>query len=351
MTIKDVAELAGVSMTTVSRTLNGSAIPCRDTRQKVMEAARQLGYFPNQSARMLRRKDLAGNKKTNGVIAYISNVTEIDRNGMHVKAQAWKLHLLGSALNERGMCMLTRWIRPEDDNLVIPQVLDEVVDGVITSIWQSNAVEMLRKIVPVVMLNADVRKDVTMRIPSVNYDQRAATDKIVAHLYALGHRRVALFRPSLDRGWDPERWAAFVSSAGGVGMEIPSVFEKCWGIFPHNHERVMDEFAALLLPMIKKRAITALMSGNDVYSWAVIERLQKSGVRIPEDLSVTGFGSPDPPVRGDLRLTAAYFPWDALVPPAVEKIIQLVKSGDTGVDRLLIRPDIIVGNTTGPAAG
>lgn len=269
-TIRDVASKAGVSIATVSRVLNRSSPVSSDKQASVIEAAEALGYSPNPAALSLL------NKQTGGIGVLLPYLTgeffsELLR-GLDDAAREHDLILIVSSSHRR----------PSDFQRSM-QMLDKRVDGLVVmapEIDPASAASILGSDTPVVFLNtyADgVLADV------VNFDNRAGAFAVTQHLLELGHREIALVRGP-DKSRDAhERVRGYREAMAEAGVADTARLEVSG-----DYTREAGYNAAEEILRWAARP-TAIVACNDYCAKGVMSALSKRGVRVPEDVSVTGF--------------------------------------------------------------
>jgi DNA-binding LacI/PurR family transcriptional regulator len=265
-TIYDVARLAGVSHQTVSRFLSGFEGIRPETRARVESALAELEYRPNSAARQLR------SRRTNriGVIA-----DRVDQTGpARIIAGAT------AAARERGYLLdvvLTNGIEVEAVESALALVNEHLVAGILATAQTDRMVEYLREHAPSAPMVVDARLTVTPGGPSLNeYAGALAAD----HLMDLGHRRVGYV--SGPTAWlaASGRQAGFSSRVRERGGEVVWTREGDWSA---------DSGASAWRGLgAEERRVTAIAGGNDSMAIGLISAAVGDGLRVPEDLSVTG---------------------------------------------------------------
>jgi LacI family transcriptional regulator len=271
MTIRQIAELAGVSIATVSRVLNGRGDVSDETRQLVTRIIRENGYTVNRSARGLQ----AGRTGLVGVLvplvypAYFSGI----------------LAGAAEALSERDLQIVLSPTRGEHDREVsLLDRLHGVSDGALIILPEESSAELeelLDRGYRFVVIDPLMPLD--ERIPSVSAAHTSGADQAMQHLLALGHRRIAQITG--PRGWvateDRRRGYQAALAAAGIlpdpALEVEAVPE----IMP-------GRAAAEQLLDLPERP-TAIFAFNDNIAVGVIQAARARGLRVPEDLSVVGF--------------------------------------------------------------
>lgn len=275
VTSLQVAELAGVSQSAVSRVFTPGSSVSKKTEAKVRAAAEKLGYRPNILARSLK----SGKSRIIGlVVAYLENYfypeaverisSELQKVGYHV------LVFLGqnTAL---------------DTDRVVNDLMDYQVDGIVlasVSMSSELAQKCLTIGVPVVLFN---RGQDDGRMSSVTTDNFAGGYALADFLCSLGHERIAHIAGFEGAMTQRDREAGFRAGLAAAGKEL---FSRAVGNFryPEAQAAGRELFATSCRP-------DAVFVGNDHMAFAVMDVLRfELGLRIPEDVSVVGFDDVPP---------------------------------------------------------
>ncbi|MDO4906039.1 MAG: LacI family DNA-binding transcriptional regulator [Lautropia sp.] len=275
-TSHDVARLAGVARSTVSHVLNGSnAVRLSDeTRRKVREAARTLGYRPNSAALMLRH----GATRTVGLLVTRSSSLSVD-------GYVPPLFMgIGSVLRRQGYHVLLETFDTENgDERYGDLVETRRIDGLIVLGPDPDSAE-LRAIVesdfPIVLIGSiGSPKEV-----SVSGEIDAALDEAVDHLVALGHRAI---------GCIPFSPMGFVASDRRTGKLLRAL-KKRQLCMPEEAIECADFSAesghqAMRTLLTRRPDLTAVFAGNDTIALGAIGGAAALGYGVPRDLSIIGF--------------------------------------------------------------
>lgn len=282
ITIRDVAEESGFSATTVSIVLNNAPlaryIPS-PTKVRIQKAAKKLGYHPNIFAKSLRSK----RNHTVGVMVF--DVTDpyctlILRGIENSLYQASYLPILTDAHNDR-----SRFER------YLEMLLERRVEGLIVlANWVVIDINLLADLekseVPTVIIG---REHESKSISSVIVDDEGGAYSALAHLYALGHRKIAFVRGPKALMSSKKRWKGIQKFAQDTGLELdqrlmvdlPDQLSPNLGI--EDAHKMTEEL------LKRKRPFTALMAYDDMTALAAIRALTRAGVKVPETCSVVGF--------------------------------------------------------------
>ena len=266
--IKDVAAKAGVSIATVSHVLNGTRTTRPHTRERVLEAVRELGYEQNQAARNLAR----GKSSLLGLI--VSDV----RNpffpdiiaGFQDRALAHDMDALVLNTNydsERTLNSVRRLM-----GLQVPGV------AILTSQIDPSVIDMLaqRRIAAVYL---DLGR-VAPSISNILLDYEHGIVEALEHLSALGHRKIAYIGGPLSLKSAQRRKRAFTQTAARLGIDPSQTIDADF--------TVKGGYAACSRLLNGARP-SAIMAGNDLTAIGVLHQAYDSGLRVPHDLSVVGF--------------------------------------------------------------
>lgn len=271
-TIRDVAKVAGVSPSTVSRVLNGRGPVRESTRRQVEEAIRRLRYAPHPAARDLRLK--SGHLL--GLI--ISNLTfpffgEVLKGVVETAtARGYGVLLADSEGRLRRELELLEEVRRRGCRASL----------LITSAYRpEHALVLRRSGMPVVLASAHVADP---EVPCVGVDNAAAAFELMQHLLAQGHRRIGIIRGPLD---DPvtsgERLKGCRLALQGAGLPWDETLVE-EGDFSIRGGR---EAAERLLA--RGVAMTALFAFSDEMAMGALQALRRAGLRVPEDVALAGF--------------------------------------------------------------
>jgi LacI family transcriptional regulator len=308
VSLRDVASATGVSFQTVGKVLNGKGTVAPETRERILEAARELGYVPNALARSLvTRKTL-----TLGIVVSDLGDTQLARFVVGAEREA----------RRRGHGVLIGSIDQEgtDAERYLRMLLERRVDGILTAAPQMERDErvgtLLRSSVPAVSIHRISGGGVSL----VGSDQIQTAVLATRHLLDLGHRRVATVTGSESRQVTSRRLDGYrrALEAAGVAPD-PALVEN-------GHWEADGAYEATLRLLDRAPCITAVYAQNDVMALGVLSALHEKGLEVPTDCSVVGCD--------DIPMAAR------TIPPLTTVRIPFYETGKTAV-RLLL--DIIAG--------
>ncbi|MEV4518219.1 LacI family DNA-binding transcriptional regulator [Dactylosporangium sp. NPDC049525] len=266
--MNDVARLAGVSHQTVSRVLNQHPSVSPATRERVLEAVRQLNYRPNAMAR-----GLAGRRsRVIGVVSFdtilygpASTLLGIERAA---RAAGYGVSIVTlEQLDHSGMVA------------ALEALADQSVAGVVVIAPQTAAAAALHSL-PLGVAAVAVESNVGGEIPAISVDQVTGARLAVQHLLGLGHRKV--WHLSGPRDWLEthgriEGWRGTLEEAG---LPAPPLMTGDWS--------ARSGYQAGL-ELARRGDVTAVFAGNDQMALGMMRAFHEHGIRVPDDVSIVGF--------------------------------------------------------------
>jgi LacI family transcriptional regulator len=257
--IRDVAGASRVSVATVSRVFNDNPRVAEETRRRVLAAAARLGYWPNAIARSL----ITARTHAIGVVL----------PDLHGQFFSELIRGIDSAARQRRLHLLVSSFSPTDEDLTSAlRTVRGRIDGLIVMAPDQNASSALRQsrgATPTVLINPEAEVPGCDSISIANFDGAYA---MVRHLLTLGHKRIATIAGS-ERNID--------------GRERLDGYRAALEVRGNFTERSGYEAAIELLE--RKSRPSAVFVANDHMAVGAIGALQDNGVRVPQDVAVTGF--------------------------------------------------------------
>jgi DNA-binding LacI/PurR family transcriptional regulator len=301
--MKDIAERVGVSITTVSHALNRTRAVAPETRRKIEEAIRELGFYKNVHARRLVR----GRSDFLGLI-----VSDIGNPFFPEVIKSFE-----SAALEGGFDLLlcnTNY-EPRRTELAVRKMIENKVRGVavMTSEFApALAKDLLAHHVPVVFLDVGPVQVLTSNI-RVNYTQ--GIFEAIDHLYELGHTEIAFIAGPQNLRSAVTRRKAFLDALQKRSLASHRTVEG-------NHK--VDGGMTAVGTLLRKRPLpTAILCSNDLTAIGAIRALHEARLKVPEDVSVIGFDDIDFAQMAHPPLTTINLPRDRLGSLALEALRKL----------------------------
>jgi LacI family transcriptional regulator len=332
VTIREVADEAGVSIATVSRVLNGRDDVAPETRELVGRIIQERGYSANRGARALS----AGRTGLVGVVvplvypvyfsAILSGATE-----------ALQEHDLRAVLSPTGH-------QHDREVTLLDRLMHGLTDGALIVLPEESSEELERLVdAGYRLVVIDPLMPLDDRIASVSAAHTSGADQAMKHLLGLGHRRIAIITG--PRGWvateDRRRgYHAALASAGILpdpALEVESNFEIDGG----------EQAAFQLLDMTEPP--TAIFAFNDNHAIGAIKAARIRGLRVPEDLSIVGFDDVEHATIVTPMLTTVRQPLAEMGRTAVSLLMRLLDRHSLETLHVELATRLVVRESSGPA--
>ncbi|MEV0915205.1 LacI family DNA-binding transcriptional regulator [Streptomyces sp. NPDC049967] len=305
--IKDVAAQAGVSVATVSRVLNSHPSVSPDARGRVLAAVEALGYRPNTLARSLRTDQT----RTLGLV--ISDVlnpyfTALARS-VEEEARALGYSVIIGNADER----------PEQQDEHVRTLLDRRIDGLLVSPADGDSPllhDVARTGTPMVFVD---RWMPGVDVPVVRADGHRAIQDLVAHLYALGHRRLAIIAGPAATTTGDERVEAFRAAMSAHGLALPDAYIGQGDFQAASGRRATEHFLALPEPP------EIVFAADNLMALGALDAIRAHGLRVPEDIGLAAFDDIPWFVHTGPPITAIAQPTGELGRAAVRALVDIVE--------------------------
>ena len=330
MTIRDIAELAGVSISTVSRAVNGRSDVSEETRRLVRQIAREHGYTASRDARGLStgRTGLIG--VTLPVIhpTYFSSI----------------LASVAEALDEYDMRIVLCPTQHQHDREIslIERLMHGTTDGAILVLPEESASELralARQGYRCVVVDPGAPPDPD--IPAVSAAHSAGADQAVRHLLSLGHRRIAAITGPRGRMATEERLRGYYAAMAGAGV-LPDAHLVAESTFTVDGGL---EAAGRLLELAERP--TAIFAFNDPIAIGAMQAARARGLRIPDQLSIVGFDDTNEAQFLTPGLTTVRQPLAEMGRMAVNLLVRLLENQDQAPLQVELATTLVVrGSTT-----
>lgn len=323
VTIRDVAQRAGVSVATVSRVLNDSGPVHEDTRVRIHEAARALRFVPNSAARSLSTR----RSNTLGVLLpdlHGEFFSELIR-GLDLAARRHKHHLIVSSSHDdrQEVEAALRAMRGRVDGLILMSP-DIAAETLVAEIPES---------LPTVLLNSAVRDD---RFDTLEIDNGGGARAMVEHLLRCGHERIAMVQGAPRNHDAHERLRGYRSALEAAGITPRREWEQ-----PGDFTEEAGYHGAVALLALEPRP-TAIFAANDATAIGAFSAVRDAGLRVPEDMAVVGFD--DVPIARYVNppLTTVRVSISELGARAAETLLAALADGAAHRRRHVVLPTALV---------
>lgn len=323
VTSAEVARLAGVSQSAVSRVFTPGASVSAKTMEKVRAAAEELGYRPNVLARSL----ITGRTRIIGlVVAYLEN-----------QFYPMALELLSRALQARGYHILVFMAENSTERVaqVMSELLDYQVDGIITaSVAMSN--DLTTRCdgagIPVVMFN---RGQDDARLSEVTSDNVNGARRAAEFLIKGGHKRIAHVMGWQGSSTGRDRAEGFKHAMQAAGLQPFAMVDGTYS---------REKAAAVTRELCQgPERPDAIFVGNDHMAFAVMDTLRHElGLRVPQDVSVVGYDDVPMAAWPAYGLTTIRQPVNRMVEATVAALLNQIEGGSSAPTKVKINGPLMV---------
>jgi LacI family transcriptional regulator len=347
-TIHDVAKAAGVSITTVSRALNGYGDVNEKTRQRIVRIAGELGYHPNAAARNLR------GKRTDTIAFAPYLYAEPESEPFYKEL----IGMLAFDCFEHNLSLLVTLPYPEQSIAEMYRQLTNSsrVDGIILANIQPEdpRISLLQEIgLPFVAFGRQL-DETDLSYPFIDVDSKAGIRKLIDYLYAQGHRQIAYLSSPFEASYVYFRQRGYLEALEAHGLrENPRLMVM--GL--HNQQ---DTFQAIerVFALPEEIAPTAIVTSNDWLALYVFTALRAQGRAVGKEagqIAVASFDNLSFAPFVDPALTTIRQPMNILSKLVLELLVSILKQeppslpqnttfpiSQLGSEQFLIEPDLII---------
>jgi len=331
---QDVADLAGVSRTTVSFVLNdvpGVKIS-EETRLRVQEAARHLDYYPTSAARTLA----SGKTRRIGLI--------LGQGQKRLSADAFLLSFLQgvtASVRRRGYLLVMQMAEDVPSREAYVQLIrEQQVDGLILSGPSSGdplLAQLAREQFPLILHGRLEGFD----FPFVDVDNRAGGYQATVHLIAHGHRRIGFISNApLAYSGAEERFAGYRQALAEHDLSFDNSLVRIAAFLPQTGRDAMDELLGLPEPP------TAVFAASDVVALGAMGAIHKAGLHIPGDIAIVGFDDVFLAAHVEPALTTMRVPAYGLGWTAAEMLTSLIE-GEEDVLSVALESELVIRDSCG----
>lgn len=332
MTVKliDIARIAGVSKSTASRALCGSPLVNEDTRQRVLETARELKYRPNSLARAM------ATKKT-GIIGFL-----IYKKGKPYIGHTFFGPVLDGAFEEarkRGYHIILSAADSIEDTFDEHFIQDSIDGALLVSFYPNEVIkEFKRRGIPLAIINVHVESENNAFILDDNYNGACA---IMKHLInEKGHKSIAHITEDFDHPSYLARYQAYLDTHALYNIPINGELVFTPGT------SFQDGTAAMSRILSNKTLPTAVFAVTDSLALGAMKAIKASGLRIPEDIAVAGYDDIDAARISDPPLTTVCVDRESIGKAAVTALMDQIADPGKPSRTITIKNKLIVREST-----
>ncbi|MBX7244441.1 MAG: LacI family transcriptional regulator [Candidatus Sumerlaeaceae bacterium] len=333
-TIRDIAQMAGVSRSTVSLAINDSPKINADTKKKITDLIDKVGYRPNQTARNLVRRS------TETICVVLPQIS-------HVVSNAYFSESLSGILDvatEQGYHLLVKEASAEfkEGRQALKLFRQGLMDGVLVVGALTNdkyISELAAAGCPVVLVNST--------LPGVDYvisDNETAAFKAVEHLHKLGHRRIAHIRGSEFVTGALDRTAGYLKALDAFGLP------KLDNYLAQGYFDKQSGFDATKWLLTAPERPTAIFTTNDMMALGAIEAIRAAGLRVPEDIAIFGGDNIQLAPYVSPALSTLEQPMDQIAQAACQRLLNRMTGEPVGKPPV-IHLDLVIRESCGAKLG
>lgn len=338
---KEIADNLDISIATVSRALKGDSAISASTRAQVLEMAGRLGYNPTVSTRLRRSTECSREEERPFCVliqtddAFIAEHSPVSRYlaGMSVAAEGFHRPLLVHYIR-----LCNREHAYEPDKLPAPLRDGRAVGAILLHYYPAEVARRLAEKFPCVSIIYDYR---VAGVDVIGMNELELASQITEQLIAAGHRNIGFAGNLRRHSWARRRFAGRVAALSAAGLAlVPELqFElDVEGGTPECFDAIADAVHS---------GMTALVAANDEIGYRIIHQMQLRGIKVPEELSITGFDGIEPPL-GMPRLCSAKMQAEDMGAAAIRALSERSHHPSMPVRQILLDCPLIPGETINP---
>ncbi|MDD6576414.1 LacI family DNA-binding transcriptional regulator [Mediterraneibacter faecis] len=309
--IKDIADRAGVSPTTVSNVIHGkTGRVSKATVEKINRILKEMEYVPSISARML------ANNSSSLIGVALGFMKKGNASSFEDPFVSAMLGNLEYQIREHGYYMMLVARHEQDD--IMQQALGWNFDGMIAMALKEKEIAELSERLGKPLVTIDQYLPPELGVRSITMDDRGGAYQMSQYLIGKGHKKF-LFLSDCDLGVDHYRWLGVRQAMEEAGIED---FESRHIVIPWNPEQREKAYEEML-PFFKKQ--TALFFSSDYYALEASNFLQNRGIKVPEEISIAGFDDVTYATLARPKLTTVHQMVDGKARRAVEVLMHLIQ--------------------------
>lgn len=330
VTINDIAKLAKVSKSTISRVINNSGPVSKRTRESVLNAIKQLHYQPNEIARSLSLKKT----KTIGVI------TQDIRNPYYSYACWYTDHFFNKFDYTSIVCNADN--DPEREESLLNAMRFRNVEGILCIGVQENTSSILQFVrrfdIPIVLVDREIDSE---EIDTVINDNVYGGQLVVDYLFSLGHTKMAFLTSGYTTA-EVYRQQGYTTGLTHRGVPpddhlVLTQSEEAW------HRGDFPELSRLLQHPDRP---TALFASNDFKALQVLRVLRKNNISVPEDISLVGYDDIEAASIVTPALTTVHQPVDKMIDIGAQILLKKINGEQDETEQIVMKPWLVEREST-----
>lgn len=324
ITIKDIAKIAGVSHTTVSRALNDSHLVNDATKTKIKDIAKQYNYIPNVNARSLKLD------KTYNIGLFFTSLGAGTSAGFFHKAVIGATNIIKDNYK-----LVIRGVEDyQDYSLITPKHFD----GILLVSQSEEDQDFIRHCqmakLPIVVVNRYVGDH-----SCILSDDRSGASKVVEYLIDKGHQRIAFIKGKKGFSNTHERYKGYKETLKQHGIELDE------SLMVNGDYSLTSGYEGMAKLLKQQELPTAVFCSNDEMAVGAMKAIQEKGLRVPEDISVVGYDESEFSRFTTPELTTVRRYIDDITAKGMTKLLKVADSTDVDREIRYIESKLIVGKS------
>lgn len=328
-TLKDIAEVVGVSATVVSNTLRNKGNYSEETRQKIIDAAAKMNYSPNAIARSLRMN----NTNTLGVVVSDSSFTFIASVVKGIEDTASK--------NGYNIILCNTNSQKNKEKEAIKILMDKRVDGLILAasmLTSKDDIEYLNSLrIPYVHM---IRRSTEVEHNYVINDNYLGAYQMIDYLIKTGSKKIHFVNIIEGTASYSNRLLGYQEALKDNNINFDR--DIVYSVKP----TIEEGFSAIKSILAKEDNIETVFCGCDIIAIGVMDGILESGLRIPGDIRVASYDDIEFAAYLRVPLTTVRQPKHKIGQVGTEVLIEKIEKPNTSIKNVVLKPDIIIRKST-----
>lgn len=332
VSMKDISVACGVSVATVSKALNNHKDIDAETKERIRQTAKDMGYFPNSAAKALKThrtynigvlfEDDNMSGLTHDYFAYV-----LDSLKKTAEAKGYDITFINGCMTRPNKMSFLEHSKYRG--------FDGVVIVCVTNFMAPEVLELVQSDIPTVTID-----HLFHNVCAIMSDNVKGMQDLLHYIYGRGHRKVAYIH-GIDSSVTKSRLAAFYKTSADFGIDVPDEYV---GEAPYRDTRATYIETERLLDL--KDRPTCIIYPDDFASFGGINAIKKRGLRIPEDISVAGYDGIRAARHIEPRLTTVKQDTKMLGQKAAEKLISLIEHPKTTIiEQIVVEGKVFPGES------
>ncbi|MBU8785521.1 MULTISPECIES: LacI family DNA-binding transcriptional regulator [Bacillus] len=326
VTIKDIARLANVSHTTVSRALNGSPLIKEKTKKKILDIAAEMNYKPNFNAKSLVTQ------KSFTVGLFLTSLTDGTSSSFFADVLRGVNNVIDESYN--------MFVRGIDDYHDLSFVHRNRYDGIILISQSERDQAFIDHVtgqnIPIVVLNRKIERPSVINILA---NEKEGAYLAASHFIENGHKRIAMVQGKQGFKSSKERLDGFLDALRAHGVPVQSEY------LASGDYTMKSGYSAVEKLLKLKNPPTALFCANDDMAIGAMNALYANGKRCPDDISIIGFDDIGFSAYTTPSLTTVKKPTEKISVLGAESLLSVIENPETKGGQTLISTELVIRNS------